>query len=112
MEVVNPPSFARFFDDTYLYTGAARNYSGYSDPEFDKLVDKQSVEADPQKRKEIVWQIERKLAEAAVLATRDLLFDPSKYWDAANGRIRDGMNGALTVETWMGTAGSWQLRCA
>jgi peptide/nickel transport system substrate-binding protein len=56
-----------------FYTGAARNYSGYSDPEFDKLVDKQSVEADPQKRKEIVWQIERKLAEAAV---RPVLFYP------------------------------------
>ncbi len=48
-------------------------------------------------------------AEAAVLATRDLLFDPATYWDAANGRIRDGMNGALTYETWMGDVGSWQL---
>src|SRR5574341_1458173 len=48
-------------------------------------------------------------AEATVLATRDLLFDPTKYWDAANGRIRDGMNGALTAETWMGTPGSWQI---
>ena len=48
-------------------------------------------------------------AEAAVLATRDLLFDPTKYWDAANGRIRDGMNGDLTVETYMGAPGSWEL---
>ena len=45
--------------------GAVRNYAGYSDPEFDKLVDQQSMEPDPEKRKQIVWQIERKLAEAA-----------------------------------------------
>jgi peptide/nickel transport system substrate-binding protein len=48
-----------------FYSGAARNYAGYSDPEFDKLVDRQSQEADPEKRKQIVWQAERKLAEAA-----------------------------------------------
>ena len=50
-------------------------------------------------------------AEAAVLATRDLLFDPARYWDAANGRIKDGLNGALTAEAYMnpGGAGSWQL---
>ena len=56
-----------------FHTGAARNYTGYSDPEFDKLVDQQSMEADPEKRKQIVWQIERKLAEAAV---RPVLFYP------------------------------------
>ena len=50
-------------------------------------------------------------AEAAVLATRDLLFDPAKYWDAPNARIKDGMDGALSAETYMnpGRAGSWQL---
>src|SRR5258706_4650903 len=47
-----------------FYTGAARNYAGYSDPEFDKLTDQQSIEVDPEKRKKIVWQIERKLADA------------------------------------------------
>src|SRR5205807_9716547 len=49
-----------------FYTGAARNYAGYSDPEFDKLDDRQSTEANPEKRKQIVWQLERKLAEAAI----------------------------------------------
>jgi peptide/nickel transport system substrate-binding protein len=56
-----------------FYTGAARNYAGYSDPEFDKLTDQQSIEVDPEKRKKIVWQIERKLADAAV---RPVLFYP------------------------------------
>jgi peptide/nickel transport system substrate-binding protein len=57
-----------------FYTGAARNYAGYSDPEFDKLVDRQSLEANPQKRKALVWQAERKLAEAAV---RPVIFYPA-----------------------------------
>jgi len=52
---------------------AARNYTGYCSPELDKLVNQQSVEANPVKRKDIVWQIERKLAEAAV---RPVLFYP------------------------------------
>jgi peptide/nickel transport system substrate-binding protein len=56
-----------------FYTGAARNYSGFSDPEFDKMVDQQSLEPNPEKRKQIVWQIERKLADAAV---RPVLFYP------------------------------------
>jgi len=56
-----------------FYTGSLRNYAGYSDPEFDKMVDQQSMEADPEKRKKMVWDIERKLAETAV---RPVLFYP------------------------------------
>ena len=37
-------------------------------------MNQQSMEANPQKRKEIVWDIERKLAEAAV---RPVLFYPA-----------------------------------
>jgi hypothetical protein len=49
-------------------------------------------------------------AEAAVLATRDLLFDPARFWDAPNGRIRDGMDGNLAFEVSMnGNPGSWEL---
>jgi peptide/nickel transport system substrate-binding protein len=57
-----------------FYTGAARNYAGYSDPEFDKLVDEQSMTADPEKREAIVWQAERKLADAAF---RPVIFYPA-----------------------------------
>jgi peptide/nickel transport system substrate-binding protein len=57
-----------------FYTDAQRNYAGYSDPEFDKLVDRQSQETDPKKRKELVWQAERKLAEAYF---RPVLFYPA-----------------------------------
>ena len=58
-----------------FYTGAARNYAGYSDPEVDKLIDRQSMTAaDPEKRKELVWEIERKLAGAAF---RPVIFYPA-----------------------------------
>ena len=40
-----------------------RNYTGYCNPEVDKLIDQQSAEPDREKRKELVWQIERRLAE-------------------------------------------------
>jgi peptide/nickel transport system substrate-binding protein len=40
-----------------------RNYTKYCNPEVDKLLAEQSQEADIAKRKQIVWQIERILAE-------------------------------------------------
>jgi peptide/nickel transport system substrate-binding protein len=43
--------------------GAERNYTGYCNPELDKLVDRQSAESDTEKRKRLVWEIEQKLAE-------------------------------------------------
>ena len=43
--------------------GSDRNWDSYCNPEIDKLIDQQSREADPDKRKQIVWEIERKLAE-------------------------------------------------
>jgi peptide/nickel transport system substrate-binding protein len=43
--------------------GGELNYNGYCSPEVDKLIDRQSIEADQGKRKQLVWAIERKLAE-------------------------------------------------
>jgi peptide/nickel transport system substrate-binding protein len=45
------------------YTGSARNYTGYSNPAVDKLIDRQSAETNTDKRKKLVWEIERKLIE-------------------------------------------------
>jgi len=42
--------------------GAEGNYNGYCDPEVDKLVEQQSMQFDRSKRKELAWEIERKLA--------------------------------------------------
>ena len=47
-----------------FYTcNAEANYDGYCSPEFDKMVDRQSREFDHQKRKRLVWEIEKKLAD-------------------------------------------------
>jgi peptide/nickel transport system substrate-binding protein len=40
-----------------------RNYTGYCNPEIEKLFDVQSAEADMEKRKKIVWEIDRQLLE-------------------------------------------------
>ncbi len=42
--------------------GASVNWSGYCNPEVDKLIDRQSREANPDRRKAVLWEIERKLA--------------------------------------------------
>ena len=43
--------------------GSPRNYTGYCNPELENLFDRQSMETDTDKRKQLVWEIERKLAE-------------------------------------------------
>jgi len=43
--------------------GSPRNYTGYCNPELEKLFERQSMEADEGKRKKLVWEIERELAE-------------------------------------------------
>jgi len=43
--------------------GAEENFTGYCNPEVDKMIDRQSLEPDQQKRRDLVWEIERKLAE-------------------------------------------------
>jgi peptide/nickel transport system substrate-binding protein len=50
------------FYENYV-CGAQRNYTGYCNPEVDKLVDRQSAESNIEKRKKLVWEIERKLIE-------------------------------------------------
>jgi peptide/nickel transport system substrate-binding protein len=52
------------FYETYV-CGADRNYTGYCNEETDRLIDRQSMEADPEKRRKLVWEVERRLAEDA-----------------------------------------------
>jgi peptide/nickel transport system substrate-binding protein len=53
--------------------GSDRNYTGYCNPEVDKLVDRQSMEPNVEKRQKLVWEIERKLSEDAA---RPVIFYP------------------------------------
>jgi peptide/nickel transport system substrate-binding protein len=52
----------QIFYETYA-CGAENNPDGYCNPEVDKLIDRQSIEFDQEKRKKLVWEIERRLAE-------------------------------------------------
>ncbi len=47
-----------------LYScGAENNYDGYCNPKIEEMFEQQSREADQEKRKKMVWEIERHLAE-------------------------------------------------
>jgi peptide/nickel transport system substrate-binding protein len=52
--------------DTAYSCGSEVNLSGYCNPEVDKLIEQQSIEADLGRRKQLVWAIERRLAEDGV----------------------------------------------
>ena len=45
------------------FSKSDRNYTAYNNPEVDKLIEQQSAEPDREKRKKLVWEIEKKLAE-------------------------------------------------
>jgi len=50
----------------YIYgRGADGNSTGYCNDETDRLIDRQSVEAAPERRRKLVWEVERRLAEDA-----------------------------------------------
>ena len=53
--------------DALLYEnytcGGIGNYGGYCNPDIDKLIDQQSTQSDQEKRKQLVWEIERRLTE-------------------------------------------------
>jgi peptide/nickel transport system substrate-binding protein len=49
--------------DLFYGCGSSLNWDGYCNPEVDKLIVQQSQEADEARRKQLVWEIERKLAE-------------------------------------------------
>jgi peptide/nickel transport system substrate-binding protein len=69
--------------------GAQRNYTGYCNPEIDNLIDRQSAESDIDRRKRLVWDIERRLAGEDA---RPILF----YTRAANC-VRPEVRGLTTM---------------
>ena len=64
------------FYENFVY-GADRNYSGYCNPELDRLIDRQSMEPDQEKRRQLVWEIERRLAADSV---RPVIFFARQAW--------------------------------
>jgi peptide/nickel transport system substrate-binding protein len=55
----------QIFYESYVCK-SPRNYTGYCSAEVEALIDRQSVEPDPKKRKAIVWEIERRMIEDTV----------------------------------------------
>jgi len=49
--------------DLFYGCGSSLNWDGYCNPEVDKMIEQQSMEGNPARRKQILWAIERKLAE-------------------------------------------------
>ena len=49
--------------DLFYGCGSSQNWDGYCNQEIDKMIEQQSMEGDAARRKQILWAIERKLAE-------------------------------------------------
>jgi peptide/nickel transport system substrate-binding protein len=84
--------------------GAVRNYTGYCNPEVDKLIDRQSAEADREKRKQLVWEIERRLAEDGA---RPIIFYPrggtciQPYVKGLTTMVNGIYNGYRMEDVWL-----------
>jgi peptide/nickel transport system substrate-binding protein len=57
--------------DLFYGCGSSLNWDGYCNPEVDKLIEQQSIEADQGRRKQLLWAIDRKLAE---VGARPIIF--------------------------------------
>jgi len=81
-----------------------RNYTGYCNPEVDGLIDEQSAEPDGDKRRQIVWQIERRLAEDG---GRPIIFHPKSvhcWYPEVKGftvMVNSNYNGWRMEDVWL-----------
>jgi ABC-type transport system substrate-binding protein len=79
--------------DAYFFKryacGPERNYTNYCNPELEKLYEQQPMERDQDKRKKLVWDIDRRLQEDA---PADDLQLPARHVPISTGprNYRDG----------------------
>jgi peptide/nickel transport system substrate-binding protein len=84
--------------------GAEGNYDGYCNPEVDQLIDQQSMQFAQEQRKELVWAIERKLAEDVA---RPILYHIragtcwQPYVKGFNLMVNSAANGARMEDVWL-----------
>jgi peptide/nickel transport system substrate-binding protein len=84
--------------------GGELNYNGYCNPEVDRLIDQQSAEADQEKRKKLVWEIERRLAEDGA---RPIIFYDRRatcwqpYVKGLTIMVNSISNGARMEDVWL-----------
>ena len=84
--------------------GAEGNYDGYCNPEVDQLIDQQSMQFAQEQRKELVWAIERKLAEDVA---RPILYHIragtcwQPYVKGFNLMVNSAANGWRMEDVWL-----------
>jgi peptide/nickel transport system substrate-binding protein len=84
--------------------GAEGNYNRYCNPEVDKLIDRQSAEADQEEREKLVWEIERRLAEDGARPIifydrRDTCWKP--YVRGLTIMVNSVFSGARMEDVWL-----------
>jgi peptide/nickel transport system substrate-binding protein len=91
------------FYENYV-CGAEGNYNKYCNPELDKIVDRQSMEPNQEKRKMLVWEIEKKLAEdgaRAIIFYAPAGFCRQPYVKDMTMMSNSIYNGARMEDVWL-----------
>ena len=84
--------------------GSQRNYTGYCNPELEKLFEKQSMMVDQAARKKLVWEIDKKLQEDAA---RPIIYHNQQYtcWQphvkGFVAHVNSLYNGWRFEDTWL-----------
>lgn len=90
--------------DLFYGCGSSLNWDGYCNPEVDRLIEQQSIEDDAARRKQILWQIEHKLAESDA---RPIIFyaDGGTCWrpyvKGLTMMVNSIFNGARREDVWL-----------
>jgi len=90
--------------DLFYGCGSSINWDGYCNPEIDKLIEQQSREGDPERRKQVLWAIERILAEDGA---RPIIFYArgatcwQPYVKGVTMMVNSIFNGARREDWWL-----------
>ena len=76
--------------DLFYGCGSSINWDGYCNHDVDKLIEQQSMEGDPARRKQILWQIERQIGRGGRAADHLLRRWRHLYAALGQGPDRDG----------------------
>jgi peptide/nickel transport system substrate-binding protein len=94
--------------DAYFYEhyacGSERNYTNYCNPELEKLYEQQSIEPDQEKRKKLVWEIDRRLQEDAarpIIYSYDLATCHYPQVHGITTMVNSLFNGWRFEEAWL-----------
>jgi peptide/nickel transport system substrate-binding protein len=84
--------------------GSERNYSGYCNREIEKMFDQQSMEANQEKRKQPVWEIDKKLQEDGARPIIYYARDVTCWQPRLKGlttMVNSGFNGWRFEDVWL-----------